>query len=72
MIHQDIQGIPCTYAISSRAKKDVNVSRKIAFDPLGNGESIWNDLEAEGCLKDDAIFNSPKTSCSSLSIIFSP
>lgn len=62
MIHQQIRGMPCTYAISSRSKNDVNVSRKIAFNPLGNGASVWDDLEADGTLQEDAISTSPKTS----------
>lgn len=62
-MHQKIRGMPCTYAISSRSKADINVTRKIAFDPHGNGASVWTDLEEQGSLKEDVTSTSPKTSC---------
>lgn len=61
MMHQKIRGMPCTYAISSRSKADINVTRKIAFDPHGNGASVWTDLEEQGSLKEDVTSTSPKT-----------
>ncbi|KAK0095164.1 hypothetical protein PV326_009081 [Microctonus aethiopoides] len=50
MIHQELNGMPCTYAISSRACANVDISRTLVFDPNGDGLDLWDSLERTGKL----------------------
>jgi hypothetical protein len=60
MIHQEFRGMPCTYAISSRSRRDdekkegnidvVGVTRMLNFDPLGDGAVLWQKLQNDGKL----------------------
>ncbi|XP_046752311.1 non-lysosomal glucosylceramidase [Diprion similis] len=61
MIHQEIRGMPCTYAISSRSTDEVKVTRTLSFDPTGDGMEVWEDLETDGKLDERSIRTSPKT-----------
>lgn len=51
MIHQELKGMPCTYAIASKASaSDVDISRTLIFDPFGDGRDLWELLERTGKL----------------------
>ncbi|OXU32049.1 hypothetical protein TSAR_002854 [Trichomalopsis sarcophagae] len=55
MIHQEFRGMPCTYAISSRTRRDdVGVTRMIGFDPRGNGAVLWQRLQNAGRFDESA------------------
>lgn len=61
MIHQEVNDMRCTYAISSRSNDLVEVTRTLSFDPTEKGEQIWEDLEIDGRLDEKSIKESPKT-----------
>ncbi|XP_011497450.1 PREDICTED: non-lysosomal glucosylceramidase [Ceratosolen solmsi marchali] len=60
MIHQEFRSMPCTYAISSRSRRDndknegnidvVSVTRMLNFDPRGDGAILWQKLQNDGKL----------------------
>lgn len=52
----------CTYAVSSISRNDVNVTRMLFFDPTGNGESLWNNLQNNACLRESEQKSSQKSS----------
>lgn len=62
MIHQELNGMPCTYAISSRACANVDISRTLVFDPNGDGLDLWDSLERTGKLSSATERISPTTS----------
>ncbi|XP_063981220.1 non-lysosomal glucosylceramidase isoform X1 [Diachasmimorpha longicaudata] len=61
MIHQKLEEMPCTYAIGSRARENVDISRTLKFDPLGDGMEFWKSLEWTGKLDAEPRRQSPKT-----------
>ncbi|WAR00764.1 GBA2-like protein, partial [Mya arenaria] len=51
MIHQRMQDMPCTYAVSAKETSGVSVSHCLNFDPQGNGAEVWTELLNNGTLK---------------------
>ncbi|KAI0227691.1 Non-lysosomal glucosylceramidase [Lamellibrachia satsuma] len=52
MIHQQLNHMPCTYAVAAKVEDNVDVSWKVAFN-LGwvkETEELWDDLSADGRL----------------------
>ncbi|XP_011314940.1 non-lysosomal glucosylceramidase [Fopius arisanus] len=60
MIHQKLKGMPCTYAIGSRARENVGISRTLEFDPLGDGIEFWESLGRTGKLEAEPRRESPR------------
>ncbi|CAL4124443.1 unnamed protein product, partial [Meganyctiphanes norvegica] len=52
VLHQTLRGINLRYCIAIKKKNSVGVSCCPGFDPLGTGETIWNDLKVDGQLED--------------------
>ncbi|XP_043279338.1 non-lysosomal glucosylceramidase [Venturia canescens] len=61
MIHQQLNSMPCTYAVAGRSRSGVFISRKVNFDPSGDGRDLWTSLNDTGKLDSRAEKNSEKT-----------
>ena len=62
MIHQELRGMPCTYAVTARSGMNVIVSRTLSFDPLGDGSDLWNSIGQNRNLDDKVQRVTDKTS----------
>lgn len=51
----------CTYCIACKVSPEINISRCHKFDPMGNGEKLWNDLKEYGKLTDKSVDEHLKT-----------
>ncbi|KAG8228817.1 hypothetical protein J437_LFUL008313 [Ladona fulva] len=52
LIHHNLSGMPCTYAVSAKSKSNAFVSRCLNFDPNGTGKELWDDLFEDGQLNE--------------------
>ncbi|XP_069194516.1 non-lysosomal glucosylceramidase isoform X2 [Procambarus clarkii] len=48
VLHQTLRSLNLRYCLAIREKTGVSVSNCPGFDPLGPGDSIWNDLKLDG------------------------
>lgn len=54
--------MPCTYAVASKSRDGVAVTRMASFDPLGDGQDLWKPLSRTGHLDDRPQKATDKTS----------
>lgn len=38
----------CTYCLSVRQTPEINITRCNQFDPISNGDKLWNELKKHG------------------------
>jgi non-lysosomal glucosylceramidase len=55
-IDQTIAKMKCTYCLACKESDDgVKISSCYKFDPMGNGEKLWQDLKENGKLSDKSV-----------------
>ncbi|XP_045109559.1 non-lysosomal glucosylceramidase-like isoform X1 [Portunus trituberculatus] len=48
VLHQTLRTLNLRYCLAVKERPEVSVTRSPGFDPLGSGESLWNDLKIDG------------------------
>lgn len=48
VLHQTLRSLNLRYCLAIREQTGVSVSNCPGFDPLGPGDTIWNDLKQDG------------------------
>lgn len=60
-IAQTINGMPCTYSLACKVSSEINITRCGKFDPMANGDKLWQDLKINGQLTEKCVDESFKS-----------